>query len=64
MNGVELSCGSIIQVEPAESSTGSTKGMATQAEVERTVDPAPPDQSPDKSSVETPDDLDDFFASL
>lgn len=74
MNGVELPCGSIIQVEPAVSSKNSTsqkanapadpKAHVTHEREEPMDDKVPPHQPTINDSQSAADQLDDFFASL
>jgi hypothetical protein len=74
MNGVELPCGSIIQVEPAVSSKNSThqkedapadpKALVAPEREEPLDDKVPPLKPTMSDSQSAADQLDDFFASL
>lgn len=70
MNGCQLPCGSIIQVQPADSTYDKNIASATSPTHKKQKETAvvdeinPPPAPNDDQNEESMEDLDDFFASL
>jgi len=70
MNGAELPCGTVIQVEPANSKYKDAKAShygpqsAQLSQKEETESPSTQNTQKHDKKEEAPEDLDDFFASL
>jgi hypothetical protein len=68
MNGAELPCGSVLQVEPADSNYSQKQRPAEESErsaKESEIVPPHDESKPEsKTEVQPADDLDEFFDSL